>query len=258
LALAAQRGYQGAFTLFRDLFLKVIHDVDPSATGLNDPGSWTVRKEKDGSTSVVTLGQKIIPEITTAYKSKSKVSMPDGRTLNGSEGYVPFETQPGGRYYAILSTLEWSANATSKSAAGFRVLASDAEWTDIYYDPANEALIVERTNSSLIPSCECANPRHFYQQIDDSQQTVLRQKLANCDFGLSQTAIRLPYRLSISRLLWTIQLSKYTPTTSLSLRPEFIHGLVHQRGPDSLSARRQRGTPMAASNIAALNFGTAC
>jgi beta-fructofuranosidase len=53
LVLARQRGYQGAFTLFRDLSLKVIQNVDPSFAGLNETGSWTTRIEPDGSTSVV-------------------------------------------------------------------------------------------------------------------------------------------------------------------------------------------------------------
>ena len=55
LVLAAQRGWQGMFTLYRDLFVKVIRNVDPAAPGLNETGSWKTRKETDGSTSVVTV-----------------------------------------------------------------------------------------------------------------------------------------------------------------------------------------------------------
>jgi len=154
LVLASQRGYQGAFTLFRDLFVKVIRDVDPNALGLTSPGSWTIRKESDGSTSVVTLGQRIVPEITNEYKSRSKVSRPKGVTLSGKEGSIKFETQPEGKHYVLQGTLQWTGSniAGSMPVAGFRVLASDHEWTDIYFDPNNETLVVDRSVSSLVPS----------------------------------------------------------------------------------------------------------
>lgn len=167
--LASQRGYQGAFTLFRDLFVKVIRNVDPSTPGLHCPGSWTVRKETDGSTSVVTLGQKIIPEITTEYKLRSKVVRPEDISLNGSEGYVKFETQPGGRHYGIRGTVQWSGSndVGNMPVAGFRVLASDEEWTDIYFDPSNETLVVDRSFSSLIPSCAFSSASEPRQQLED-------------------------------------------------------------------------------------------
>lgn len=158
--MAAQRGYQGSFTLFRDLYAKVIRNVDPNTPGLYDVGSWTVRNETDGSLSVVTLGQKIVPEITTEYRSKSNVSSPQATTFNGSEGYVAFDTQPTGRFYAIQATLEWSSNndTSEMPVAGFRVLASDQEWTDIYFDPSNETLYVDRTHNSLVASCTLDSP----------------------------------------------------------------------------------------------------
>lgn len=156
--LAHQRGYQGALTLFRDLFVKVIRNVDPSIS-LHYPGSWIVRTENDGSTSVVTLGQRIVPEITSEFKRRSKVFHPEGIMLNGTECYIPFEPaqQPSGRHYALFGTLQWigGGEASDMPLAGFRVLASDREWTSIYFDPGNETLVVDRSHSSLVPSCVC-------------------------------------------------------------------------------------------------------
>ncbi|KAG8813318.1 hypothetical protein FRC17_001606, partial [Serendipita sp. 399] len=148
LVLTAQRGYQGAFTLFRDLFLKVVRNVDPNTTGLRDPGSWKVWNETDGSLSVVTVGQKIVPETLKEYKAKSKVSNPQARSLNGTAGYVPFRVQPTSRYYAISANLRFDGD--NPPMAGFRVLASDQEYTDIYYDLTAETLYIRRDNSSLI------------------------------------------------------------------------------------------------------------
>jgi beta-fructofuranosidase len=157
--LAAQRGYQGALTLFRDIFVKIIRNVDSSALDITSPGSWTVRKETDGSTSVLTLGQNIVPEIMREYKRRSKVSYPKGVTLDGSEGYKEFETQPEGRHYVLQGTLEWTGgdSMSNMPIAGFRVLASNQEWTDIYFDPGNETLVVNRSFSSLVPSCTSAS-----------------------------------------------------------------------------------------------------
>lgn len=160
MVLTAQRGYQGAFTLFRDLFVKVVRNIDSSTPGLNSPGSWTVRTEVDGSTSVVTLGQRIVPEITTEYKSRSGVSHPQNRLLNGTNEYTPFEIQPKGKHYVLRGTLQWtgSDNVNDMPVAGFRVLASDQEWTDIYFDPINETVVVDRSASSLVPSCTSFHP----------------------------------------------------------------------------------------------------
>ncbi|KAH8919330.1 glycoside hydrolase family 32 protein [Atractiella rhizophila] len=152
LVLTAQRGYQGAFTLFRDLFLKVIHNVDPNTPGLHGPGNWKVWNEKDGTTSVVTVGQRIIPETIQAYRSSSTISRPAAVALIGTAGYVPFRTQPSGRHYAINATLQFQGDTSSLAQAGFRVLASDQEYTDIYYDPKNETLVINRSHSTLVRS----------------------------------------------------------------------------------------------------------
>ncbi|KAJ7660076.1 glycosyl hydrolase [Mycena rosella] len=154
LALAPQRSYQGSFTLFRDLFLKVIRNVDPNTPGLSSLGNWITRTEADGSLSVLTLGQRIVSEVTAEYRARSVVSAPAAVTLTGSEGFVPFETQPTGRYYAIQATLTWSGSTDpgDMPIAGLRVLASDSEWTNIQFQPGNETLIVDRSRNSLIAS----------------------------------------------------------------------------------------------------------
>jgi beta-fructofuranosidase len=51
-------------------------------------------------------------------------------------------------------------SAGERPVAGFRLLASDQEWTDVYSDPGNETLVVDRSASSLIPSC--ASPSILY------------------------------------------------------------------------------------------------
>ena len=67
---------------------------------------------------------------------------------------MPFKTQPTSRHYAINANLRFDGTSGNLTVAGFRVLASDQEFTDIYYDPNGENLVIERMNSSLIKTCE--------------------------------------------------------------------------------------------------------
>ncbi|KAL8284210.1 hypothetical protein RQP46_004959 [Phenoliferia psychrophenolica] len=154
LALATQMGYQGAFTTMRDIFVKRTRGVDPSPSAnanLFAKASWGVKNETDGSVTVSTLGQRIIPESLAAWKAAANVSFPQTTSLNGSsELYQPFEQQPTGRFYVITGQFEFEPNATG--VVGIRVLASDLEYTDIFYDPVAEDLTVVRESSSLIKS----------------------------------------------------------------------------------------------------------
>lgn len=101
--LGKQMGYQGAFSLFRELFVKETKNVDPNAPGLNDKGSWSVSNATNstsGGVTITTLGQRVIPETLKAYKDSSQVSTPANATLVGG-GYQAFQTQPTGRHYAM-------------------------------------------------------------------------------------------------------------------------------------------------------------
>ncbi|KAK4705762.1 hypothetical protein P7C70_g428, partial [Phenoliferia sp. Uapishka_3] len=135
LALATQFGYQGAFTTMRDIFLKYTRNIDPSPSVNSDlfaAGSWGTANETDGSVTVTTLGQRIIPESLNAWKAAASVSTPTAQALDHfSDAYIPFEQQPTGRYYVIKGQFNFERNATG--SVGFRVLASDQEYTDILY-----------------------------------------------------------------------------------------------------------------------------
>ncbi|KEI39741.1 glycoside hydrolase family 32 protein [Mixia osmundae IAM 14324] len=159
-SLVNQRGYHGAFTLFRDLFVKKIVDVDSEFVGLQDKGNWKVQKEANGTVSILTLGQKIVPETLDAYKKRAKASAFKGMKLDVHGGakphYKPFPTQPEGQHYVIKTRIDFEAHKHGKNEhiprAGFRVLASEKEYTDVIYDFASETLSVERNHSSLIAS----------------------------------------------------------------------------------------------------------
>ena len=120
-------------TLFRDLFVKVIHNVDPESAAGNYneiTTGWIARTEHDGSISVLTLGQRVVPETLAAYRSESHVSSVESVTLNGTAGYVPFHTQPRGRFYAVTGNFSFRGSSAAPKV-GFRVFASDQEWTDV-------------------------------------------------------------------------------------------------------------------------------
>ncbi|OAV96570.1 hypothetical protein PTTG_01009 [Puccinia triticina 1-1 BBBD Race 1] len=173
--LTHQRGAQGAFTLFREIFVKVVHNIHPGA--LKDPErapSWTTKTEEDGSHSLITLGQRILPAIKAAFHDRSEVTRLKDRSLNitsttsaqSQEGLltnlVAFEKQPKDRYYVVSAQLNFFPEQIipvdkpfkqpSALRGGFRILSSKFEWTDVYYDPNQEYLVIDRSHSSSIPS----------------------------------------------------------------------------------------------------------
>ncbi|KAI9616699.1 hypothetical protein KEM48_005116 [Puccinia striiformis f. sp. tritici PST-130] len=170
--LTHQRGAQGAFTLFREMFVQVIRGIHPGALKDERAPSWTIKTEEDGSHSLLTFGQRILPEIKAAFSDNSEVTKLIDRTLNITStpvaGVGPptnlsaFGKQPKDRYYAISARLDFFSEqniAADKSLerpialrGGFRILSSKFEWTDVYYDPNQEYLIIDRSHSSSIPS----------------------------------------------------------------------------------------------------------
>ncbi|EFP81689.2 uncharacterized protein PGTG_07938 [Puccinia graminis f. sp. tritici CRL 75-36-700-3] len=174
--LTHQRGAQGAFTLFREMFVKVIRNIHPGALKVPEHApSWTTKIEKDGSHSVVTFGQRILPAIKAAFYDRSEVTKLNDRALNitstsvaqHQEGGLPtslvaFEKQPKDRYYVIRAQLDFfpeqhvpadePLKRPSALRGGFRILSGKFERTDIFYDPNQEYLVIDRSHSSTIPS----------------------------------------------------------------------------------------------------------
>ena len=95
-----------------------------------------------------------MPEILHTYRKESAVSSPTPKTLNSSTGYVPFTWQPVTAHYVIQMTLAFMGRDADLPKAGFRMRACTEEWTDVYFDPQLEAIVIERQNSSLITTCE--------------------------------------------------------------------------------------------------------
>jgi beta-fructofuranosidase len=186
LTLATQRGYQGAFTLFRDLFMLVIPNVHPSTPGLHDPGNWGVRNESDGSISIVTVGQRVVPEITKAYRSSSTVYTEKPRVFNSTIGVVPFVKKPRDAHYAVTGTFRLKGDAVDlPSVVGFRVLSGTSEWTDVYYDAKNETIVVDRSHSTLITSYGADNEYGKLRlwSVKDSSGGYARQDLNLSVYG---------------------------------------------------------------------------
>lgn len=84
----------------RDIYVKYTYNVDPTDTDINLKASWGVKNETDGSVTISTLGQRIVPEVTNAWKAAANVSSPNATSLSTS-GYQPFAVQPTSRYYVV-------------------------------------------------------------------------------------------------------------------------------------------------------------
>lgn len=104
------------------------------------------------------MGSRVIPEALKSFKEDSKVHKLGSATVSGGSSgnwtYSPFSSQPTTRSYAIKAkiTFTGSASATDYPRFGVRVLASESEYTDLFYDLGAELFNVSRLHSSLIPS----------------------------------------------------------------------------------------------------------
>lgn len=104
------------------------------------------------------MGHRVIREALESFKADSKVHELEAHTVTGGSSndwtYTPFNAQPTGRSYALKVKMkfEGKASATDFPRVGVRVLASENEYTDIFYDLGAELFNVSRLHSSLIPS----------------------------------------------------------------------------------------------------------
>ncbi|KAG8959882.1 hypothetical protein FRC00_001162 [Tulasnella sp. 408] len=147
------KGWQGAFTLPREIFVKrwTVRD-----SRVDERGSWGVVSRSSNSATLETLGSRPAKEVD-ALKSESKSKWSEKSwTYNGGSSnngaWTAFSKQPNSRYYVLEATLDFSNG--SDAQAGFTIYKSPdgSEQTHIFYDFAAETIRVDRSRSSLVTS----------------------------------------------------------------------------------------------------------
>lgn len=146
------KGWQGAFTLPRDMFVKQWTVRDSRA---DEKGSWGVvgRSSSANTATLETLGTRPAEEVDALMnKSKNKWSEKSWAYKGSGNGsWAALSKQPKSRYYALSATLTFNSSATD-AQAGFTIYRSPdgSEETHIYYDFAAETIRVDRSKSSLV------------------------------------------------------------------------------------------------------------
>lgn len=154
-----QQGFQGAFGLLREVFMHTTSGVMYDEKRERHPlvaNSISYEPDVDGSHlfKATTLGIRPAPDIIAGLRKCATYrhfSIPTSN-INSSEKPPSMRIlgTTSSSSYEIKATLEISSLNNSK--AGFIVSASldFEEYTQIHYDPAISAIIVNRTHSSLI------------------------------------------------------------------------------------------------------------
>ncbi|KAG8975448.1 hypothetical protein FRC05_005778 [Tulasnella sp. 425] len=147
------KGWQGAFTLPREMFVKRWTVRDSRA---DERGSWGVVSRSSSSSSdsatLETLGTRPAKEVDALMsESTSKWDEKSWTYKGGNNGtWTAFSKQPKSRYYVLTATLDFTNASDAK--AGFTIYKSpdSSEQTHVFYDLAAETIRVDRSLSSVV------------------------------------------------------------------------------------------------------------
>lgn len=140
---ATQQGFQGAFSLARELFVHTVKGLANTGGHLGELGNSYVTQSLDGSFMAQTLGVKPLEDVVTGLRNGSTQHSWPGKTYNATTTLMANAS----------SHMEVSATVRSATGAcGICVGISPdmSEYTLIYYEPSNNTVVVDRTHSSLI------------------------------------------------------------------------------------------------------------
>lgn len=139
-----QQGFQGALTIPREIF---VHEVDGvlNPNGSLSAGDVVVKQRGDGTYDASTQGHRPAPEIIEGLRQGSKhTHHGTNKTYTSSE----ILSEGSAASYEILATFSPSCDGV----VGLTIAASPdgSEHTDIFYNPSNSTILVDRSASSHI------------------------------------------------------------------------------------------------------------
>jgi beta-fructofuranosidase len=140
---AKQQGFQGSLALPRELFVKETNDVNVTDAETKTPGNSWYEAGDYGRYKAYTLGVRPLPDVVKGLRS-------DAKHWTGQDGKYKkskiFDTK-GSRRVQMSARFE-----NAQGQVGFIVAASPSfeEQTLVHFDPATNAVTVDRSNSSQI------------------------------------------------------------------------------------------------------------
>jgi beta-fructofuranosidase len=141
----AQQGFQGAFAIPREMYVKKTAGLVNADGQLTTIGNNRLVEHSDGTFTAYTLGARPLPEVVEALREGatcSNLSTTDSGSYSESTS-----VGSGNNSMEIKATFR---NFTG--AAGLTIAASPGgeEYTTIYFDPSNFTINVDRAHSSTI------------------------------------------------------------------------------------------------------------
>ncbi|KAJ5307648.1 hypothetical protein N7476_008304 [Penicillium atrosanguineum] len=140
-----QQGYQGAFALPREIFIKDTPDVIPKSPDAG-PGNSRFIQNADGTWNASTLGVRPAPDVVEGLRRGTQHTK-----------YPCDERKCDSKQFSVSSNLTKSYQFSvsikrTTGIAGVTIGASPnrEEYTNIYFDPSSNSVSVNRTHSSLI------------------------------------------------------------------------------------------------------------
>jgi beta-fructofuranosidase len=140
-----QQGYQGAFALPREIFVKDTPNVIPRAPE-SGPGNSRYIQNPDGSWNASTLGVRPAPDVVEGLRRGARHTkyLCDERKCDTERISLPSN---------LTKSYQFSVGIKcTMGIAGVTIGASPdrLEYTNIYFDPSSNSIAVNRTHSSLI------------------------------------------------------------------------------------------------------------
>lgn len=141
-----QQNWTGALLLPRELAVGTIVNVVDNELA-REVGSWKTSSNESGIIELTTLKQTIARESLAALLDGD--SYVEGSRILNSSGITAFQQSPDSKFFVLKASITFPQSARgSDLKAGFQILASEHESTDIYYQFSNESVIVDRSNTS--------------------------------------------------------------------------------------------------------------
>lgn len=143
-----QQGYQGAFALPREIFIQdtpnILHKNSSSET--DKLGNARFIKQSNGTWSASTLGVRPAPDVVAGLQRGANHTKLPCNKRACDKSRIEFPKNLSNSYQINLSIKR------TDGPAGLTIAASPnrEEYTNIYFDPRNNTLGVDRAHSSLI------------------------------------------------------------------------------------------------------------
>lgn len=146
------QNWTGSLCLPRELSVGYIDNVVLDDLSSETPSAWVI-DSRDESTNTVRL--KMLKQ-TVARETLAALQDPDSTTVItelgttiSQPGETPFVKSPSSRFFVLSANITFPASAReSDLRAGFQILASDNERTNIWYQLSSETFSIDRSQSS--------------------------------------------------------------------------------------------------------------